>query len=102
MRISCARPSAGLSPFRRSAVRCDSARCLGYRFQVLDQGPPLLVGQQWPDDAVAARSLLERVPRVRVSDKCRVEQEAAGFSAGVDAYFDRIEVAPDVELLRAL
>ena len=80
---------------------CDSAIFFRYGFQVLDDCPALFVGQQRSDDAIPERAVLEGVALVRISGQRGVHKEPAGLFARVQPHFDRIELAPDVELLGA-
>ena len=62
----------------------------------------MFVGQQRANNAVAARTILERVTGVRVAQQRRIHQESPRRCRGVEPDPDRIEVASEVKLLRAL
>ena len=94
--------AAGQGAFRPPAERRHPAGRFRDGLQVFDQRPTLIVGEQRSNDAVSARAVLERVTGVRVSRQLGIHQEFSGCAAGIQSHPDRIELAPDVEFLRAL
>src|SRR6185503_1096816 len=88
--------------FWRTSKRRDASGCLRNGFQILHQGPALFVPQQRANSTIAARTILEGMPAIRVAQKCCIQEERPRCRGGVEAHFDRIEIAAEVKLLRAL
>src|SRR4029077_10702061 len=92
----------GEAALGETAKRRDATGFLGNGFQILDERLALIIGQQRANNALTARTTLEGVTGVRVPEQCGVHEKSPRRCRGVEPDLERIEVASEIKLLRAL